>query len=254
MLGRRNRKINSAAASALPPIERKTTINQAAPNPAWLVFSVSIVGLIVLFLAWRFLIYAFDVLGYYDPEQAAVEFLVILLIGAIILIVSIYLAKHLAKMFLDHLKEMKELDIELTKHQLALASSVPPQATAGMTSENKFKARLIQAIIYLALNTSDWIDDDGRVVGNTLPWSRRSVRQVTIDGEVPTETMAAFVPEWLRKNGFLLGDRQLNFGRYGDRGAFLGAVQERLWDEFGRVSFKVNDTLSLEGYVPIPKT
>lgn len=249
MFGRR--KLRNTAAAALPPIERNTTINNQAPNYVGLVFVLFGVVIIMPVFGWLALVFIMDRLGYSRPDEAAAEFVAIFFIAAIgIGLVVLFFHSILNKVF-DHLERMKTLDLDMLDRQARIAV-LPPETSVSMTNEAKLKARLIRAVVYNAL-FNGYTDADGLLYGKVQPWSRRSVSQMKIAGETPTEAVAGSVARWLTEKNFLLTDRQLNLKRFGNSPEdFLQAVTEEIYRDFGRpINFNVNDDIAINGYVAV---
>lgn len=245
MFGRGRKKIDNTAAVSAPV--KNTTIIE--PSQAGLAAVIILAILVIPFLGWFALVFIMSKLGYYHPDEAAAEFIAILVISALVFSGVVFIFNAIINKVLDHLKAMKMLDLDMLDRQARIAT-LPATTSVNMTNEAKLKARLIRAVVYNAL-FNGYTDKDGSLYGKVQPWSRRSVAQMTIAGETPTEAVAGSVARWLTEKKFLVSDRQLNLKKYNfNPEDFLQAVTEEIYRDFGRpINFNVtDDTLNNWGY------
>lgn len=250
MFGRKRGKIDNAATISVP-VERNTTINNIPTSPILIPIAV-LSGIVVLLFLWGALVFILGRLGYNHPDKAAAEFVAILVMTAIAFLCVLAVFNLIINKVFDHLQVMKQLDVDMIDRQARIAT-LPATTAVSMTNEAKLKARLIRAVVYKAL-FGGYTDKDGSLFGKVQPWSRRSVLQMIIAGETPTEAVAGSVARWLTEKKFLVSDRQLNLKKYGfNQEDFLQAVTEEIYRDFGRpINFNVNDdAVNNQGYVHI---
>jgi hypothetical protein len=216
MFGRRRNKIDNAALASLP-IERKTTINNAAPNYAWPIL-MAIVGLLMLFIsAWWALVYLIDAIGSRDPEKDAATFVIVLMIIGIIGMLAYIIGTAI-------LERTNQTKIELARitgeweYKKALASRNTVASNRMMDEEVRF-VRLLEAVMFQAYN---YLEQNGQYTANdTKPWSREQAKLIILTGEREPVgwKMGSKVRNWLTQKNVIRSDN-INLRHYPDFASF----------------------------------
>jgi hypothetical protein len=133
--------------------------------------------------------------------------------------------------YMGHRERMAGKLIELEQARSRTAQLIPAMTQARMTREEARKYQAVKAAMDKAFHGK--IDDKGKVIGKTEPWSRRQVGALTLLNErLPIgedSNLAGWVKTYLLDRKILLSDRQVNVAEFPN----LATVEAQLVKDFG---------------------
>ena len=214
----------------LPPQE--TTVNHYySSSRVGTILALFVVAMVTAVLMWHALVFLAGQVGVARPNQAAAYCLLgsgivlgLLGGGGIVL-------KLVVRDFLLHRERMAGKMVELEQARSRTAQLIPATTQARMTREEARKYQAIKMAMDKAFRGK--VDERGKVIGKTEPWSRRQVGAMTLLNErqpIGEDTsLAAWVKTYLLDRKILLNDRQVNVTEFPN----LATVEAQLVKDFG---------------------
>lgn len=200
-----------------------THVHNHQPNPAGVIVSVALIGLVGIFLAWHAGIYLLDLAGARQPRETMAQ--IILWTGGLLFagwLLTLWFDNVMDKYF-AHQKAMANARIDEMRYRSRLAHSMA-QDSRLLGEEQRFTA-LVYAVL---LTAYDHQVRNGHFRGTYRPWSRRSAGGQILyslgEQEPVGEAMGARVAPWLEEREIIKGD-QLNLERFPD----IASVQRLLY-------------------------
>jgi hypothetical protein len=219
----------AASATIEPPPEAGPVIhNHQAPSYTGLFLAAVFTAIGVVVLGWWALVYLFGAVGFRHPEQPAATLLIVLGVSSL---AGWGLSNWLGGLYLtaqanthEHQQEMSRLHLEAVKCQAMAQTRALP--TGRASEQEQAWSRLILAVMFEAYNLAPFKAKAAR------PWSRERVIEIAANAVPPIKikhTQAAAVDPWLRSNGIITDDRQINRAKF-DSLADVEALLFKLYD------------------------
>lgn len=251
MFGRGKKQLKSEAAAIEAP---QSTIVHNYNQISWPgIIVVAFICLLAVFpVLWWILVFLFGEMGYYRPEKAAAEFVMIVVLlplGFGIL----WFAAHIVSGFLNriflHSEEMERIRLELEKTKLLAAS-----AAIEPDRMNRTDYDFAKVIVAVMMSAYEWREKNGATFpGRWRPWSLDSSLQTARKiGVKITNDKANEVSKWLYDRGVITSP---DGGQITNAYQDLLSVRTMINREFGRPIQVVSPTvIDNAGYVHISKT
>lgn len=253
MFGRGKKQLKNTAAAVIEQPQQPAVVHNYNQVSWPGIILVGFICLLMIFpVVWWMLVFLFDQMGYNRPEQAAAEFVMVVvllpLVGLGLWFIASIVGGFLNRLFI-HNEEMERIRLELEKTKLLAAS-----ATVEPDRMNRADYDFAKVIVAVMMSAYEWREKNGKTFpGRWRPWSLDSSLQTARKiGVKITNDKANEVSKWLYDRGVITSP---DGGQIADAYKDLLSVRTMINREFGRPIQVVSPTVvDNAGYVHIPKT